>query len=188
VVGYSAAEGKAIIGLVDLLLKLVKRTEDLPPQGLLSQNVETAIRKVEEVIGPGATSQLRMFLGKCISELGLKPSPSATQWIPFRKHALYQADGWEAPKSHAVPVFYLQVESSKKIRLYLPLSYYYARVVGFNVDRLSEESIELGFTLLGKDQEPHADLRVHNDQDFFDAVFALVARTARELEATLQQQ
>ena len=186
-VGYSAAEGKAILGLVDLLLKLVKRTEDLPPQGLFPENVETALSKVEQVIGPGATSRLRVLMGKCISEVGLKPSSSATQWLPFRKHALYQADGWEAPKAHAIPVFYLQVESSKKIRLYLPLSYYYAKVVGFNVDRLSEESTELGFTLLGKDQEPHADLRVHNDQGFFDAVFDLVARTARELEMTLQQ-
>jgi uncharacterized protein (TIGR02391 family) len=187
VVGYSAAEGKAIIGLVDLLLKLVKRAEDLPPVGLFPENVETALSKIEKEIGPGATSRLRLFLGKCISEVGLKPSSTATQWLPFRKHALYQADGWEAPKAHAIPVFYLQVESSTKMRLYLPLSSYYARVEGFSVDQLYEESTELGFQLLGKDQEPHADLRVHNDQHFFDAVFDLVKRTARELEMTLQQ-
>ena len=47
VVGYSAAEGKAIIGLVDLLLRLVKRAEELPPQDLFPSNVEKAISLVE---------------------------------------------------------------------------------------------------------------------------------------------
>jgi uncharacterized protein (TIGR02391 family) len=188
VVGYSAAEGKAIIGLVDLLLKLVKRTEDLPPEGLFPENIETVLSKIQQEIGPGATSRLRLFLGKCISEVGLKPSPTATQWLPFRKHALYHADGWEAPKAHTIPVFYLQVESSKKMRLYLPTSSYYAKVVEFNVDRLVEESTALGFQLLGKDPEPHADLRIHNDQGFFDAFLDLVTWTTRQLEMTLQQQ
>ena len=31
VVGYSAAEGRAILGLVDLLLRMLKRAEELPP-------------------------------------------------------------------------------------------------------------------------------------------------------------
>lgn len=71
VVGYSAAEGKAIIGLVDLMLKILKRAEELPPPGLFAEYVETALAKAEDSLGPGATSRLRMFLGKCLKELGL---------------------------------------------------------------------------------------------------------------------
>ena len=79
------------------------------------------------------------------------------------------------------------MESPEKPRLQIPSSAYYARVVGFNVDRLLEESTGLGFQLLGKNQEPYADLRVYNDQRFFDALLDLIGWTADELEATLQQ-
>ena len=57
-VGYSPAEGKAIIGFVNLLLKILKRAEELPPPDMFPENVEKALRKTEEVIGPGAASRL----------------------------------------------------------------------------------------------------------------------------------
>jgi uncharacterized protein (TIGR02391 family) len=186
VTGYSAAEGKAIIGLVDLMLKMLKRAEELPPPDLFPENVETALSKIEETIGPGATSRLRMFLGKCLKEIGLKPSASAKQWIAFRRYALYKPDHWDEPRSHSIAVFYL-VATGPEYSLYFSTNYYYANVVGFNVDRLIEELTELGFRLRGKNQEPRVELRMHNDQIFFDELFNLVARTADELEETLQQ-
>jgi uncharacterized protein (TIGR02391 family) len=183
VVGYSAAEGKAIIGLVDLMLRILKRAEELPPPGLFPDYVETALGKLEESLGPGATGRLRVFLGKCIEELGLKPGPGK-QWVPFKKYALYHPEQWDEPRSHPIAVLYLVVPG-QGFSLHFSTSYY-ANVVGFNVDRLVEELTELGCQPFGKNQEPRVDLRVHNNQAFFDALFDLVAQTVDELGATLQ--
>lgn len=183
VVGYSAAEGKAIISLVDLMLKILKRAEELPPPGLFPDYVETALGKLEEALGPGAASRLRVFLGKCVEELGLRPG-AGKQWVPFKKYASYQPEQWDEPRAHLIAVFYLVVPG-QGYSLHFSTSYY-TNVVGFNVDRLVEELTELGFQPFGKNQEPRVDLRVHNNQAFFDALFDLIAQTAGELEATLQ--
>lgn len=187
VVDYSAAQGKAIIGLVDLMLKMLKRVEELPSPELFSDNVDTALSNIEKAIGPGATSRLRMFLGKCMKELGLRPSTSAKQWIPFRRYAFYKPENWIEPKPHAIAVFYI-VSAGTEPSLSFPTSYYYRNVVGFNVDRLINELTDLGFLLVGKNQEPRIDLRISNDQRFFDTLFELVLRTGDELEETLQQE
>lgn len=185
VVGYSAAEGKAIIGLVDLMLKMLKRAEELPPPDLFPDYLDAALVRIEEGIGPGATSRLRLFLGKCLTEVGLKPA-SAKQWLPFKKYALYKPENWEEPKPHAISVFHLWTVGTK-CHLYFPTSYYYVNVVDFNLDRLLEEVTDLGFQLSGKNQEPQIDIRMHNDQDFFDALLELIKRIADELEQTLRQ-
>lgn len=185
-VGYDAADGKAIIGLVNLMLRMLKRVEELPPPELFPENVENMLGNIEEEIGPGATSRLRMFLGKCM-KAGLKPSPTAKQWIAFKQYGLFKLDHWDEPRSHNIAVFYLSRDGSEH-RLSFPTSYYYANVVGFNVDRLIEELLELGFRLEGKNQEPRIDLRMHNDQVFFNALFDLVMQTSDELEGTLHQE
>jgi uncharacterized protein (TIGR02391 family) len=185
VVEYSAAEGKSIIGLVDLLLKLIKRAEELPPPGLLPENVEASLNEVEKTIGPGAASRLHGFLSKCVSELGIRSTTSAKQWIPFRRHALYKADDWDEPKPHRIPVFYFLVTEGRK-ELYIPIVQYHAAVEGFNTDRLSEELTGLGFNPVGRKQELTADLRVHNDRDFFESLFDIVTWVTSEFEETLR--
>jgi len=152
----------------------------------LSSYVEASLNLLEKPLGPGATSRLRVFLGKCMREAGLKPA-TAKQWIPFRTHALYKRDQWDKPKPHVIAVFYLMV-SEPEYKLVFSTGYYYSRVVDFNVDRLVEELTGLGFQLAGKDQEPRVDLRAHNDQAFFDALFDLVVRTVDELGRTLQKE
>ena len=82
-------------------------------------------------------------------------------------------------------VFYL-TKNGTSGKLLFPTGNY-GRVVGFNVDWLTEELIELGFRLAGKSQEPIVDLRIYNDQAFFDALFDLVMQTVSDLEATLQE-
>ena len=187
VVGYSTAEGKAIIGLVDLMLRIVKRAEELPPPDMFPEKLEAALVKIEEVIGPGATSRVRVFLGKALKDLVLRPSTSAIEWMPFRRHCLYRAANWDQPKPHRIAVFYLVV-AGNDYGIHFPTAYYYENVVGFNVDRLTEELTELGFWLKGKRAEPYIDLTLRNDQAFFDALFDLVARTVDELDSTLQGQ
>jgi len=177
-VGYTPAEGKAIIGLVDLMLKMLDRA------GVFPDYADKALGEVEGAIGPAAASRLRVFLGKCVRELGLKIRPGKI-WIPFRKPALYKPEHWEAPRHHPIPVFYLVV-SRQEPGLYFATSVY-AHVVGFNVDRLIEALMELKFRLSGKAQEPVVDLQLYNDQGFFDALFELVKRVADELGQTLRQ-
>ncbi len=116
---------------------------------------------------------------------GLRPSSSAKQWIPFKQYGLFKLDRWEEPRPHKITVFYL-LRDGAEYKLGFPTSYYYANVVGFNVDRLIEELLDLGFRLEGKNQEPRLDLRMYNDQAFFDALFDLVMQTLSELEGTLQ--
>jgi uncharacterized protein (TIGR02391 family) len=187
IVGYSPAEGKAIIGLVDLMLKIVKRAEELPPPDIFPDNLEAALIKIEEAIGPGAASRLRVFLSQTYKDVGLRPSTSATQWIPFRRHCLYKATHWDEAKPHRIAVFYL-LATGADYGLSFLTSYYYRHVVGFNVERLIEELTELGFWLRGKNQEPYTDFKIQNAQSFFDALLELVVRTVDELDGTLHGQ
>jgi hypothetical protein len=179
---YSAAEGKAIIGLVDLLLRLLRRAGELPPPGLLPENVEALLESIEQSIGPGAASRFRSFLGRCV-RAGLKPAKGATQWIPYRRYAFTKFDWWDEPKPHNIAVLYHGTKT-----LSFPISAYYAAVVGFNVDQLVEELLELGFQRSGRKRDPVIDLRTSNDQAFFDSLYELVVRTADNLENTLQQE
>jgi len=182
VVDYSTAEGKAIIGLVDLMLKMLKRAEEFSAPDLFPDYLETALIEIEGEIGPGATSRLRLFLGRCLTVVGLEPA-SAKLWLPFEKHSLYKADHWDEPKPHRMAMFYLTLDEPS---LHFSTSYY-ANVVGFNVERLIKDLMDLGFQLFGKNQEPRVNLRLHNDMRFFDALFVLVKRAADELEQTLSQ-
>lgn len=185
VVEYSAAEGKAIISLVDLLLGLIKRAGELPPPGLLPDNVELAVDRVEEAVGPGAARRLHGFLSRCVRELGLRSSPVAKQLMPFKRHAWYQASWWDEPKAHPLPVFYL-VAGTKGRDMYFPIKQYYTGVQGFDTERVVEELMQLGFYPRGKRQDPTLDLQVHNSREVFDALYEIVASVAEEFEETLR--
>lgn len=185
VVEYSAAEGKAIISLVDLLLGLVKRAGELPPPGLLPDNVEAALDAVEATLGAGAARRLHGFLSQCVRELGFRPSPTAKVSMPFRRHALYKASWWDEPKAHPVQVFYF-VRSTKRPGLHFPIKQYYTGVQGFDTERVDEELAQLGCYPRGKNQDPTLDLRVHNSRQVFDALYEIVASIAEEFEDTLR--
>lgn len=184
VVGYDGDEGKAIIGLVNLMLRLLDRAEELPPPGLLPENVEAAISEVEASVGPGAASRLRMFLGKCI-KIGVEPG-SAEGWIPFKAYGLVKYDRWEEPRSHSIPVFHLYPHSNGR-GLAFVVQKYHAKVVGFDLENLTEELTELGFPTFGQRRDLRIDLRFANDQEFFTQLYELVARTSGELEETLHE-
>ena len=185
VVEYSAAEGKAIISLVDLLLGLIKRAGELPPPGLLPDNVEAALDAVEVTVGAAAARRLHGFLSNCVRELGLLPAISATQSIPFRRHASYKAVHWDEPKAHQVPLFRFAVSGENR-HLQFPVREYYARVEEFDTERVDEELVQLGCYPRGKNQDPTLDLRVHNSREAFDALFEIVASVADEFEETLR--
>lgn len=187
VVDYSADQGKAIISLVNLLLIILKRAEGFPSPDLFPDNLETALGEMESAIGPGATSRLRVFLGKCMKKMGLKPSPSAKQWIPFKGYAFGRFGDWKEPKPHPIAVFYIFVSGEGQYKVQFPVQYYYKKVIGFNVDQLIDELKGIGFQAIGSNREPTIDLQMRNDQAFFDELLNLIARIVDELEGTLPQ-
>jgi uncharacterized protein (TIGR02391 family) len=182
VVGYSAAEAKAIVGFVNLLITFLDRVEELPPLGSFPENVERAVEAVEQKIGPGIASRLRLFLGKCRG-LGLEPTGAKT-WIPFRRHALVELENWDEPKPGRLTMFYLIAETNRQ-GLWFPVNQYYSRVVDFDLEQLSENLRNLGFVPSGKHRDFQISLKERNDQAFFDALYDLVKQTSQGLEETL---
>jgi len=183
IVGYSAAEGKAIISLVNLLLIFLDRVEELPPLGSFPDNAERALTTIEHKVGPGAASRLRMFLGKC-GKLGLEARPSTKTWVPFIGYAMLHLDHWDNPKPHRLTMFYVVAEEQIQ-GFWFPVNQYYTSVVGFDLDQLSDGLRDIGFVPKGKHRDFQIDLQDHNSQDFFDALYDLVVETAQELEETL---
>ena len=184
-VRYSSVEGKAVVSLVNLLLSILSRAEELPPPEMFPENVETMLHEIEQEVGPGAGSRVRLFIGKCIG-LGLQPTLSGKQWIPFRRYALRLREGWDEPRPSRIAVFYL-AKQAREHRIIFSTASYYAETVGFDVDALVDDLTGIGFRPSGKNREPHLILRTGNDQPLLDALFALVERTCAELEATLEE-
>ena len=183
VVGYDAADGKSIIALVNLLLNILKRAEALPPQGLLPKSIESLLDSSKD-IKPDAASRTLAFLGKCM-DMGLRPSYSAKNMIPFRRHALVKHDHWSNAKSVLAPMFYFSAAGTKRLFIEFPVHTHHVHLVEFDVEQLTDELTELGFQPTGKNRNLLIDLRMHNDQKFFDALFDLVKRTSEQLEEML---
>jgi len=180
VTDYEPVVGKAIIGLVNLLLKTLERVKELPPPNLFPDNVETVLTEIERVIGLGATSRLRIFLGKCIG-VGIQPTTTATQSIPFRRVALQEYKTWEKPRPYPTPIFYLKSRCGIEFN-----RNYYDRVVGFDAEPLFGELVELGF-LPNAAGRLEIDLRIRDEQDFFYSLLNLLEQAAEELDETLRQ-
>jgi uncharacterized protein (TIGR02391 family) len=183
VVGYSAAEGKAIIGFVNLLLLILARAGELPPDDLFPGGLENALTRMEPSIGPGAMARLRVFLARTVRDAGLRIT-SAKQWIPFKQYCQYHALGWDKPKRYSVAVFYV-VENGTRQALWFPVHQYYELIPDLNTDELQDELLAAGCTLLGKSQEPGVDLRFSNSQEFFDQLIVAVRHISDAFRDTL---
>ncbi len=181
VVGYDQVEGKSIIGLVNLLLKIVSKVGELPPPNSFPENLENALADIEQSIGAAATSRLRKFLGRCVN-LGMKVAQSSKQWIPFRRYALLKYDHWDKPRPHPLTIFYVFTQGKEKL-LWFPINLYYKNVIDLDIDDLQKDLKSAGLQVFGKRQDYTADLRIQNSAAFFDHLFDIVAELSRELEA-----
>lgn len=181
-VGYSEAEGKAIIGLVNLLLIFLDRVDELPPPQTFPECVEQALMMIDKEIGSDVAGRVRIFLGRS-QKLGLKPKV-ATYWLPFRSYALQTRSQWAEPKPHRLTVFYL-VADEKNPALWFPINQYYANVVGLDTEQIVRTLRKLGFVPSGRNRDYRLNLRDRNDVEFFEALFELVTQIERDLEATL---
>ena len=184
-VGYDSSDGKEIVSLVNLLLRILKRAEELPPPDSFSTNLENALREVEENIGASAASRLRIFLGNCMKS-GIMPSNSSKQWISFQKYAQYKAPNWKEYKTHKIAVFYFVVAGST-MAIQFPIGYYYSKVNGFNTDLLDEELSALGFYVVGSHNDLQADLKNFNSEKLFNGLYDVVLDVATRLEDSLKR-
>ncbi len=181
VVEYSAAEGQAILGLVDLMLGILKRAGEAPPQGLLPANVEGRLAKAEGSIGAGGAQRLGVFLAKCV-QMGLVPSSSPKFWIPFKRYAFVKYGHWDEPKRYRIPVFYVDSKT-----LQVPLSNYYGIVVDIDFRESVQKLKDLGFRPQGKNREPTINLATHNSAAFFEALLDIVEEISELFEESLLQ-
>lgn len=61
-------------------------------------------------------------------------------------------------------------------------------MIGLDVDQITDNLRNLGFIAQGKHQGFRLELKKHNDQSFFDALFEVVEQAAQEIEDTLTNQ
>ncbi len=185
VVGYESADGKSIIGLVNLLLRLLARASDPSTANLIPQNVRGILTDLEANLGVNPSSRLQAFALKCIKS-GIRPRVSTKINIPFRKHALIKYEHWRKPKPYPVPIFYLS-NKKKEFILRFPVNRYYSNIVGLDTTWFKQDLKSLGFQTAGRNQNFIINLQVRNDQPFFDKLFDTVMRLCDEIEKRLQK-
>ena len=185
IVNYSPEEGKAIIGLVDLLLGMIKRAEEIPAEGAFPENVERLLSEFESLLGPAANGWLRTFLGKC-AQAGIRPSNKPKYEIPFRRSAFIQRSWWDKPKRHITAVFYVG-HYAKQPCIYVPVADYLDGIVGLDIDQLAEMATAYGLTPQGKYRNPIAVLADHKEEAFFDGLWKLVTWLDEAFDSSLEQ-
>ena len=183
-VGYSPSDGKEIVVLVNLLLRILKRAEELPAPGFFPTNLENALLVAEKAIGESATSRLRVFLGNCM-KAGLQPSNDPKQWVPLQRRARFKAPGWTEYKPHKIAVFYL-VAAGSTIAIQFPIGYYYSKVYEFNTDMLEDQLSALGFYAVGSKGEFKADLKTLNSEKFFENLREVVYDVVANLDESMR--
>lgn len=177
-VNYTAAEGKSIISLVNLLLIFLDRA----PVEIFPEYIEETLAMITAELGQDVAARLRLFLEKS-QKLGLI-SKAAVNWIPFRAYALQSRAEWPEPKPYKIAAFYL-VADKKNPALWFPVNQYYARVVGLDTDPIMRQLRQLGFVPTGKTRDYRLNLRDKNDADFFEALSNLLKNIVNLFEETL---
>jgi len=185
VVGYDSVEGKSLIGLVNLLLRILDKVSELPLPNTFPVNLENTLVDIEKTIGAGSTARLRMFLGRCVS-VGLRITETPKQWIPFKRYALMQYDHWGKPKPHLLTLFYVFNQGKDKL-LWFPINQYYKNVVDLDVANIQKDLKLAGFQIFGKYQDYTADLKTQNSSAFFDQLLDIVIEISKDLEMRLEQ-
>jgi uncharacterized protein (TIGR02391 family) len=185
VVGYDSADGKSIIGLVNLLLRFLARASDPSTANLIPQNLRGVLVELESNLGANPSNRLQAFALKCI-KAGVRPQASPKINIPFRKHALVKYEHWRKPKPYPVPIFYL-TNKKKEYGLRFPVNRFYSNIVGLDTTWFKQDLKSLGFQAAGRQQNLVINLLVRNDQLFFDKLFDTVMRLCDEIEKRLQK-
>jgi hypothetical protein len=183
VTNYDVTMGKAIIGLVNLLLLILGDPAQWPPPTDFPENVEKGITLTEQAVGTTVAHRLRLFLTHCV-KMGINPTASkAVLWVPFKRPAIQHMEHWNEPRQHLLQLFYLHLEE-KKPGLYVPLNQYYTRVVGLNIEPLGAGLRQIGF---GRDSATYRDYRIsfaeQNSQAFFDEFLAWLKEVVEQLAA-----
>jgi len=186
IVGYSGAETRSILSLVNLLLGILDRLSLTPQPGAFPPNIETVLTTLEQQIGIPATNKVRTFLGQSI-KLNMHPSGEAKQWIPFRKYAYVKSGQSTTTKKQLVTVFYLTT-SAREQGIWFPIRQYHTQIVGFNKEEILARLQSLGFIPIGKIQDPAISLNTHHTPAFLNEVLATIVKIGQEFDKSLVHQ
>src|SRR5690606_17722704 len=148
-------------------------------------NLETALVAAENELGAGATSRLRVFLAKAVRR-GLQVDGKAQQWTAFRAYALRQEQDCPEPRRVKMAIFYFY-NVPTEYAIEFSVGGQYQSAVAFDLARLKERLQQIGFRPRGKNQDLRADLHLHNDAAFFDALWKVVEETQQALQEILAQ-
>ncbi|MBX3054968.1 MAG: TIGR02391 family protein [Anaerolineae bacterium] len=180
VTNYDASTGKAIMGLVNLLLLLLGDPTQWPPSTTFPESIEKAISLTEQMVNLAAAQRLRLFLSHCYQN-GLEPrSSKSTYWIPFKRETLQRMEQWDEARFHPLTLFYLYADE-KKPGLYVPINQYYTRVVGLDIEPLGNTLKQVGFYTHGKYRDYQASFVEQNSQVFFEDFLAWLKNVVAHL-------
>jgi uncharacterized protein (TIGR02391 family) len=183
IVGYDRAEARAIISLVDLLLKRLDRLASMRQPARLHPAAQQALAAIAAANDAQVAARTRAFIGKCLN-LGYEIRLTGKQWIPFIKTALAKYDQWPAPRPHQVTAFYLYT-SAKDQGLWFPVNQLHTHVVGCDIEQIKSKLKALEFKPTGKYKDYSVSFGQQNSQAFFDAVCELLASIAKAWDASL---
>jgi uncharacterized protein (TIGR02391 family) len=162
--GYGLNESRAVIGLVNLLLLVLRQTE--------FQWHDKLTREVASAIGPEATRRFRDFLLR-VEQLGVRHYEGKA-WEPFKASVLYQAEGWPEPRHHEVAVFYFVRSRDRPPTLDFPTGGL-SGVINFDRAFLEERLLEVGCNRMPrKINAISLALAQHNDQATFDRLYEVI--------------
>jgi uncharacterized protein (TIGR02391 family) len=184
IAGYSCAEARAIINLVDLLLKRLDRLALIPFPDQLPPAAEQALAVIEKAQSAQVANRTRILIGRCFTQ-GIEISPKAKLWVPFVKQALAQYEKWPNPKLHKVTLFYIYT-NAKDQGLWFPVNQYHKYVVGSSADQVKPRLKELDFQQTGTWKDYTVSFSKQNSQAFFDAVYELVLQITKAWDLTMK--
>jgi uncharacterized protein (TIGR02391 family) len=183
-VDYTAAEGKSILALVNLLLHLLDGFADKQLPENIPENLRVLLTEYRALTDANAASRLTIFLGQCLKG-GLQPRASTKQWVPFRRYALMKYPHWDKAKPHAITVFYLYKEP-QEYGLWFPVNQFYSLVVNYNTQPIAQALRTLNFMPTGKTQDYSRSLQRNNTQGFYNSLREIVFDVIQAFENTLQ--
>lgn len=177
-VQYDATEAKSVLGFINLLLLILERAEELPPPGTFLENWEAALAGATQILGPNATSQLRVFLGKC-EKLGLIAG-HAHRDIPYKYRAVVRDSADSDPYTRVVRLFFVTI-TDRKAQFRFPLAQYYSGIIGFDLEWYRNELTKIGAS--GNSRNLYINLLEQHEPEMFDGLVVLLEQVCAHFDA-----
>jgi hypothetical protein len=176
-VEYGSGECQIVLGLVNMMLKVLDRKPDQP--------LDAALRQIQGNIGPDATIRLHHFLNQ-VAHLNLKVEKRSASFS-------YRAYAWRPTKQETPPKRAPTTVFNLRFKAMMPTLSFHAHkawdsIVGFSRESHIERLKALGGVDAPKYGTVYFDLRQHNQAATFEQLYAVVRDIVDDMEATLNGQ